>query len=323
MPITGTGSWIPTIDEFVAHWTAVNAFLGGGPNEFKLFGAYTLANFQTDRTALVNQLADVEAKANLRQTAAGDRDVKRAAIRPRILQFGPTVRGALPGTRYLRSIPRTPGFTQNPGVWRQRMNDMANLWATINTNNPPITGFTPPLVLSGAYNQAAFVAEQTAMDAAFTAVDTTDQNLRNSREQRDILFRPMYERMKQYRLLVAAALPPGHALSQTIPALTPAPGSTPDPVSLSGSWNAGTDMGDLVWTASAEPDLDYYSVRYHPGPRYKAGEEQTVDSVPAGTEEFSTDFGLVAPGSVAWFKVYVVTTTGNEKGSNAVKITRV
>jgi len=26
---------------------------------------------------------------------------------------------------------------------------------------------------------------------------------------------------------------------------------------------------------------------------------------------------------VAWFKVYVATTTGNEKGSNAVKVVRV
>ncbi len=35
-----------------------------------------------------------------------------------------------------------------------------------------------------------------------------------------------------------------------------------------------------------------------------------------------TAFGLVASGAVAWFKVYVVTTTGNEKGSAAVKVIR-
>lgn len=46
-----------------------------------------------------------------------------------------------------------------------------------------------------------------------------------------------------------------------------------------------------------------------------------VSALP-GTLEFLTDFGLPAQGSVAWFKVYVVTTTSNEKGSNAVKVVR-
>lgn len=320
MAVAGVGSWIPTIDEFTAHWAAVDAVVG--PGGFKLFGAYTLAMFTTERTGLVAQLADVEGKTNLRQIAAGDRDVKRAAIRPRILQFGPTVRGLLPGTRYLQGLPKTPGFTQAPGVWRSAMNDMANLWATINTNVPPIVGFTPPLLLSGAYAQAGFVTEQTAMDLAFTAVENTDQNAQNSRSQRNILFKSMYERMKQYRLGVAAALPAGHALSGTIPALTPPPGSTPDPVNLSGNWNAGTTLADLLWSASLDPDLDHYALRYHPGPRYKAADEQPVALIPAGTEAISTLFGLFAPGSVAWYKIYVVLTTGNEKGSNAVKVTR-
>jgi len=232
------------------------------------------------------------------------------------------VRGQLPGSLYLHSIPRTPLFASSPGVWRDAMDDMANLWATINTNTPAVPGFTPPLKLSGAYLQATFATDAAALSTAFTAVSNADIGLKNSREARDIAFAPVYQRMKQYRLAVAAALPPGHPLASSIPALTPPPGATPDPVQLSASWNSGTDMADLVWSTSVDPNLSEYSIRYHPGPRYKAAEEQTVDSVPAGTTTFSTDFGLPAPGSVAWFKVYVVLTTGNEKGSNAVKVVR-
>lgn len=320
MAISGIGSWIPTGDEFAAHWTAVNAVVG--PGGFKLTGAYTLAMFQADQAALAAQLADVEAKSNLRQVAAGDRDVKRAGIRPRMLQFGPTVRGVLPGSRHLEGLPRTPRFGDAPGKWRAGMNDVANLWLTINTNAPPVSGFTPPLVLSGGYTQANFVTEQAAMDAAFTAVATTDQNAQNSRSQRDIIFKAFYERMRQYRLAVSAALPPGHALASTIPSLTPPPGSTPDPVSASVSWDGGLGQAKIVWSASSDPDLDHYSIRYHPGPRYKAAEEVVVDSVLPGTLEFFTTFGLPAEGSVAWFKVYVVLGGGNEKGSNAVKIIR-
>ena len=38
--------------------------------------------------------------------------------------------------------------------------------------------------------------------------------------------------------------------------------------------------------------------------------------------EFSTNYGQVAPGATALFKVYVVMTTANEKGSNTVSVTR-
>lgn len=322
MPITGTGSWLPTIDEFLAHWAQVNTALGlGGP--LTLSGAYAVASLSLDRSGLALAFADVQAKENLRQTAAGDRDVKRTVVRPRILQFGPVVRGLLPGARYLLSIPRTPGFQDAPGKWRDAMDDMSSLWATINTNSPAITGFTPPLVLAGAYAQAGFATDAASLSTAFTALATTDQNAQLSRQQRDQLFEAIYQRLKQYRLVVTGRFPAGDPIIDSLPRLTPPAGSTPAAVQLSQSWNPGTNMADLVWSASADPDLDYYSVRYHPGPKYKASEEQTVDSVIAGTTTFSTDYGLPATGSVAWFKVYVVTTTGNEKGSNAVKVVRV
>jgi hypothetical protein len=38
--------------------------------------------------------------------------------------------------------------------------------------------------------------------------------------------------------------------------------------------------------------------------------------------EFLTTQGLGAPGAVSVFRVYVVTATGNEKGSNTAQITR-
>jgi hypothetical protein len=322
MPITGTGSWLPTIDEFIAHWAQANAALPP-LTPLTLSGGYVAATLATDRAALATQFADVQSKENLRQTAAGDRDVKRTIVRPRILQFGPSVRGLLPGSRYLLSLPRTPNFQDAPGKWRNAMDDMSSLWLTINTNSPAVPGFTPPLTLSGTYTQALFATDATALSTAFTTLTTADQNAQLSRQLRDQLFEPIYQRLKQYRLAVVGRFPAGDPIIDSLPKLTPAAGTTPAAVQLSASWDGGSSMAELVWSASLDPDLDYYSVRYHPGPKYKASEEQTVDSVIAGTETFSTDFGLPASGSVAWFKVYVVTTTGNEKGSNAVKVVRV
>ena len=41
-----------------------------------------------------------------------------------------------------------------------------------------------------------------------------------------------------------------------------------------------------------------------------------------GSREFLTDFSLTAPGLTAGFKVYVILDTGNERGSEAVFLTR-
>ena len=50
--------------------------------------------------------------------------------------------------------------------------------------------------------------------------------------------------------------------------------------------------------------------------------EQVAGMVQPGTLHFETESGLVSAGLKAVFKVFVVLTTGNERGSNAVKIER-
>lgn len=110
-------------------------------------------------------------------------------------------------------------------------------------------------------------------------------------------------------------------LDTSDPAIRPAPGSTPVAVQLSGLWSGSLQKAHLEWTASDNPDLDHYSVRSCDPPRYRAQDEATVENVAAGTLELDTDLGLLAPGSAKIFKVYVVTTEDNEKGSNSVKVT--
>jgi hypothetical protein len=93
-------------------------------------------------------------------------------------------------------------------------------------------------------------------------------------------------------------------------------------VSASGAWDATQQKAVLTWTASPDADLDHYSIRTAPGSRYRASEESVIGSAPVGTTTFATDVGLTAPEASAVFKVYVAVRTGNEKGSNVVKVTR-
>ena len=68
MPITNLDSWLPTIQEFINHWTQVNTELGaGGP--LTLLGTYTVALLTTDRTNLDGLMTAVVAADNTWITA--------------------------------------------------------------------------------------------------------------------------------------------------------------------------------------------------------------------------------------------------------------
>lgn len=129
--------------------------------------------------------------------------------------------------------------------------------------------------------------------------------------------------MVQYRAAVEATFGPAHPLTLSLPILFPAAGSTPDPVTLSGSWNAPAFQAELTWTPSADPDLQEYEVRMSPGATYDANSATVIGNVPGGTTtSFFTTAGLATSGSTASFKVFVILTTSNEAGSNTVTITR-
>lgn len=320
MPITGVGSWLPVIDEFLQHWTDVNAALA--PGSLTLLGGYSRASLVTDRAAVEAAVTDVQNKDNTTQIAREDRDIKRAGVRPRFLQFRAQVNGQLPGTRYIRAIPRTPNFLDSAGKWRDRMDDMQNLWSTINANTPPITGFAPPLTLAGGYLVLTFTTDSAALKASFTAVGNAEQAGQLSRQQRNTVFEPVYQRLKQYRQAVLGTFAAGHPLVDSLPKLTPAAGHTPDPVNVSAIWDAVEEAARITYTESTDPELDRYELRACFGDRYRAAEEQVLDSNGPGLLEFVNDTGLVAPGSRVFYKVYVVLTTGNEKGSKVVSVTR-
>lgn len=257
---------------------------------------------------------------NGRQVGASDRDIKRAALRERVRQFRGTVIGRLAGSVYTTALPKLPGVTAKEQDILRSLDDMNNMWTRINAAPP--AGFTAPLLLTGGYAIATFATDLTALRTAFANVTTTDEGATFARKTRDVLISAVRARLVQYRQAVTGAFPAGNALIAALPRLSAAAGSTPDPVVLAGSWFVAGSTGRLDWMPSTDANLDHYSIRYHPGPRYKAAEEQAVDTVAAGTNTFDTLYGLAASGSVSWFKVYVVTGTGNERGSNAVKIIR-
>lgn len=321
MPSVAPKNYLSKIDEFAAHWPQVNTALGSA---LLVPLNYGVANLATDRTSLATQITAVEAAINTNEGAIADRDTKRAAMRERIRQFNQMVRGAFPGSQYARMLPKAPTFTAAPGIWMKAMADINNIWTLINAITPVPVGAPVPLILVGGYTLATFTTDQAALNAAFTAIETTESNVATAIRQRDVLWNPIYQHLVQYRLLVKGRFATGSALLNSLPTLTPPPGHTPAAVNISAVWDAGLSMAVITYTASSDPDLLEYELRGSSGgTKYNADTATVLKNHDAGDlTPFETDEGLVASGSKVFFKVFVKLTTGNEKGSKTASVTR-
>lgn len=320
MPISDIGSYVSVMDEFLAHWEDVNTELGGAPaTDLKLQGNYTRALFLADRDAIDAAITGLVGLENTREIGGQNRDTAKQALVGRMNQFRAILRALLPGTSYAGAAPLVPPFSSAESKFLNPFDDMANLWSKINTDTIP--GFTGPLLI-GAYTLALFQTDLAAMRAGFSAVTVAENDERIAREQRDALLPLARERMVQYRSMVEGILGPTDPLTLSLPSLTPAPGSTPSAVTLTGSWNVGLGQAVFNWTASTAATLAGYELRMSPGSTYDAASATVIGNIPPGTTTFSTFEGLTAPGDVASFKLFVQLTTGNEAGSNTVTITR-
>jgi hypothetical protein len=323
MPFSGPSSYLTTIDEFVGHWTDVDAelvALGGLGSELKLTGPYALTDLQAHRTELASKMTVLETELNDVETLRGQRDNQKEPLHEFMRQFNGLVRSQLRDSSYVAALRDTVHMNDNPGKWIIAMDDIANLWADINAAPP--AGFTGPLLLAGGYAVATFVTDIAALKTTFEDLSHADQHVDQVLQEREEIFRAIRERLVQYRGVVESSFAADHPLVLSLPRVYPLPGHTPDPVVLSGVWNAGTTMADLSWTASVDPDLDHYEVRRSSSDPYNSNTEVMVESVPAGTLVLSTVEGLPGSGSTMRYKVYVVLNTSNEKGSNAVTINR-
>jgi hypothetical protein len=313
MPFSGPSSYLSTIDEFIAHWTAVNAALA--PNPLVLPSGYALAALQADRTTLATEMTELQTLINNWDSERTNRDNLKEALHPRMKQLSNYVRGMFPESENFGQLRPLVDFAASPGLWANHMDKSESTWLDINTDPP--AGFTPPLVLFGGYTQAQFSADVASLKTLFTGVTNTLKAAKNQRELRDRIKNRVHDELNQYRPAVVALFPEDHELVQTIPLLNPLPGHTPDPVHLDANWDAGEQVAALVWTQSDDEDLVRYDIRACIGPDYDTDFEFAVESVATTVTTYETSEGLETPGATRTFKVYVVLNTGNEAGSNA------
>ncbi len=86
-----------------------------------------------------------------------------------------------------------------------------------------------------------------------------------------------------YRMKLEALYAPDAAPVTTLPRLTPVQGSTPDPVGLTAGGAPEENRAEPSWSASKDPDLPSYPIRFVPGPDHTAEDEAPLATNPSGS----------------------------------------
>ena len=322
MPISGPSSFVPTLNLFIPHWVDVNLALGaGGP--LVLEDGTTIAILTGYRDELSNYRSSIQSKLNDVEIAGGFLTQRKTAMLARNGEFNRRVRGAIGSSPYAAALSNVPAITAAEGPFLEPLDDVASLWAKINAATIP--GFTGPLLLPDGYAIATFLTDLAALKAAYATDGTAEQELKLERKSRDAVQVKAQKALVDYRRAIAGSFAENHPLVLSLPAVSPEPGSTPEPVTASIVWDPLQLKAKITFSASTDQDLDHYEIRFCPGPNYSTETEVVTingNILPGGPLEFFTDTGLTAPGNIASFRVYAILTTANEKGSNTLTLTR-
>lgn len=322
MPISGPASYLPAIEEFLSHWDETNTALGAA-GEMILPGGVERGTLGDFRDELEDMRDGVSDNGVDRSLARADLNAKIAALQARMVEFNARIRGDLSGNPIVAAL--VPAFAVGEGeaLVRDGLRKVARLWTKVNALTPTPSGMTLPMKLADDYTLALFNTDRNVLRDAYRTLSDTEVELAVSRAARNKVQEVIYPILKEYRQKVLGMERQFPQLVATLPALTPPEGHTPAAVQAQAEWDATASAARITWTESEDADLKEYQVRGVSGDDYEPDDEAVLVTVPAaGARELETVFGLGSPGLTAGFKVYVVLNTGNERGSDAVFVTR-
>lgn len=314
--ISGPSSYLGTIDDFIAHWTSVNADALAGSGLVTRSGE-GLPELMALRAALETATNGVEAMLNGKEMARARVENEKRDLLARGQELGRRLRGLLAeDSPYLAALPELPQQSAGQEVFLRPMRDCANIWTRIAADGVTVT-------LSGGFALVSFNSLLSTAGTRFTELSAAENDLKIARGVRNNLQDEVRSLLSGYRPAVEGLFPPESALVVSIPLIYAQSGRTPEPVVASASYDAATQEAVVTFSESADAALDRYELRGVPGPDYDGEDEHVVSSLPPGAPRvFRTGYSLGAPGMAASFKVYVVLTTSHEAGSEAVTVER-
>ncbi|MES2657877.1 MAG: hypothetical protein V4689_04625 [Verrucomicrobiota bacterium] len=327
MAINGSASFVPTTRLFLANWQDANAalpptdplLLPAGLAGFpaKVTRADLLGLLETAGTGLIPLRTKVEEADNLVDTTSEALKLAKAPLAARLVEFNAYVRTWHENTKWVASLPEVPNPGNDEGNFTKPLDDVETLWNTMQTE------LETDIVLRDGYGYVDFADGLTELRSFYAAWSNATQQEGMAIQSRKAMEARIYAVLKKYREVVALRFAKDSPVYLTLPRLSPLPGHTPAAVILTGIWNAAETQAELGWTASTEATLKHYQIRFCSGADYENDEEEIVATIlPGAPLVFLTPAGLSVAGATASYKVYVVLETDNEKGSDAVAVTR-
>jgi len=320
MALSGVGTYIPTIREFLVHWNTLNVAVG---EPVTLAGGFGLRELEALSRELESEIRLVNERDSAREQAQSKKDQLLTALRERVKQFRAALAYQLPNSQYRKKAPALPTFTASGKLQMDALCQLTSVWEELNDDQSLAGSWRGPLKLAGGYTILQAHNDIQALRSAYTVYNEALAESSKVRERRTELMKETAVRLRQYRQAAIANLTSGHPLLENLPAVAPTTGvSTAPDMTLTGEWDPTRLAAILTWSGTQDASHDRFEVRYHPGPKYKDAEEQVVGSVLKGVLSVITDYGLSVPHSTAWFKVYNILSNGEERGSNPVKLVR-
>ena len=319
MPISGPASYISTTDGFLGHWETADTELGAG-NEIVLPDGTNRAGLLAKRNLLEGLRNTVTTKLTDQELNREEIEAKKTALLLRINQFNDAVRSDFAGTKWERVLKDVPKMNDGQSTFVDPLVGSNHIWTRLIAAIHPAA----PLVLLGGYTQANFAADIAALNAAFPVWTESVNDSKFAREDRNDMQDVIYAILLAYRKKVPTKFAAGHAVIDSLPRLTPEPGATPQAVTINAGYNEAVQAAEVTFGGSPETNVVQFEGRAVVGPTHNSDDEVVVGNIPAGPGPFvfHTNFALSNPGNMISIKVYAINDTGNEKGSNAVAVTR-
>ena len=325
MPIVGPVSYFVVTQAFINHWSDANAAHGSAillnKDELELPADASIAILQ-------GLLGTLEARRDVVEDVAQDLSIQRAVatglrefLITKMGDFNDMMRAEHGSSVYGQSLSLVPGINDGRDALLKPMRDTNRLWAKVNAWR--LTLGKTELLTKGGYSQSAFNSAVTAARAALDELEEQEQQLGIEIRKRNIVQDQIYPILKVYRLKIPAVFPEGDAMISSLPALTPAIGTTPATPGLTMGWSAANARAEGSGTASPTSAVTQHQLRAVSGPVHDENTEVVVQTIEVGQPlAFATTWGLTVPGGVASYRLVAMTGDGHERGSPPTVVSR-
>ncbi len=323
MAISNLDSYISTVDDFLGNWLDANAARGVAKAVVIAVGetGYDRSAFQSLRSGLLNLQFDLQSKDNDVEIARAEIEIQKAKLLGWINEFNGLVDGYYSTTHFFASRPRVPTLSDGRDTFSRPLMDMSTLWEKLNAA-PARPGLALPIKMADNTTQVQFHTAIAAFDDAYQAAQRADQLLTISRSSRDLQNKLVYDIMKNYRQAVPSLCRAFPLILNTLPRLTPEPGSTPDALTATAIFQA-PDIAHIEHSPVTQPGIKRVELRGNLGETYNPDTATLLaQHGPNDPAVFNTSHGLTGPNTKLVAKVFVINETDNEAGSNSVVIIR-